>query len=116
MLIHSLARWELFATTYFIAPATWMRDMGVWKMGIEGAREAALALGFGEPDLLSRYADDVPPLGKEHAKERSKIRGQLKKASTDYNDAFLIAEFARTRYLDGTLASLQGVQKVNKDG
>lgn len=115
MLIAHLALGGFLDRTYFIAPATWQRDAGVWKAGAEGAKEAAEALGYFAPDLLTQYADDVPPLGKEHAKERAKIRGQLKKASTDYNDAFHIADFARKKSLEGTLAKLQGVQTVAKE-
>lgn len=99
--------------TYFVAPATWQRTFeGVWKGKAEGARQAAESLGYFAPNLLEQYADDVPPLGKEHSKERSKIRGQLKKASTDYNDSYLLAEFARLSHQAGTLDKLQGVQKV----
>jgi len=99
--------------TYFLDPSTWQRSFeGVWKGKAEGATTAALRYGYVAPVLLTEYADDVPPLGKEHSKARSKIRANLKKASTDYNDSFLIAEYSRQKYLAEGLDNLKGVQKV----
>jgi len=114
MMISHLRLAKVLDRAFFIAPASWQRGFeGVWKGKAPGATEAAVSLGFVAPDLLGEYADDVPPLGKEHAKERAKIRGQLKKASTDYNDAFLIAEWVRRGVEAGDFPRLQGVQPVN---
>ncbi len=116
MMIAHAALQGIIPQTLFIAPATWQRDYpGVWKGGKEGAAAAAELLGYTPPDLLTQYVDTIPALGKEHAKERSKIRAQLKKLSTDYTDAYLIAEFTRRKSIDGTLTTLQGVQSVTKD-
>lgn len=103
----------LLEQTFFVAPASWQRGFpGVFKGGASGALAAATELGYTAPDMLDIYCDDVPPLGKEHAKERTKIRSQLKKATTDYNDAYLLAEWVRRHHQAGTLASQQGVQAV----
>lgn len=78
-------------TMFWLQPAVWQRSFeGVWKGGIEGARLAAEKLGYVGPDLLVEYDHMLP----EKGPERTKIRAQLKKATTDYPDAFLIAEWA----------------------
>lgn len=74
-------------TLLWLQPAVWQRSFeGVWKGGIEGARVAAERLGYVGPDLLTDYDHMLPAKGPE----RTKMRAQLRKASTDYPDAFLI--------------------------
>jgi len=76
---------------WWLDPATWQRTFeGVWKGGAEGARVAAERLGYVGPDLLTEYEHMLPLKGPE----RTKMRAQLKKATTDYPDAFLISEWA----------------------
>lgn len=113
MLMKALGQEELLERTVFLSPSTWQRHFpGVWKGGAEGARVAASALGYTAPDMLSIHSDEVPPTGQgpEVAKMRSKIRAQLKKASTDYVDAFLIGAWASGYESLEELVSAKGVQ------
>lgn len=112
MVISQLHARGLLDNALFIAPATWQRGFGLWKNTPAQFASFAQQLSYTPPDMLERHADIVPPLGKEFSKERSKVRAQLKKATTDYVDAFLIAEFARRHQLDNSLLELQGVQPI----
>lgn len=94
--------------TRFLQPSVWQHTFeGVWRGGKDSAERAAIALGYTAPDMLSIHADEIPPLGKENSKARTKIRGQLKKSATDYNDAFLMGQWAITRDNDEIIARTQ---------
>ena len=90
VLIHALHLGGLLEKTLFLNPSTWQRAFeGVWKGKAVGALKAAEVLGYTPPDMLTLHKKDVPA----HGKERAKVRAQLKKASTDYVDAFLMAKY-----------------------
>lgn len=89
--------------TRFLTPSTWQRYFeGVFRCGKEGARAAADRLGYTAPDLLAIHADEIPAKGPE----RTKMRAQLKKAMTDYDDSFLIgtwgSELSLSEVMDKT--------------
>jgi hypothetical protein len=76
---------------YYVLPSTWQRCFeGVWRGGKEGAEAAAKTFHYEAPDLLVEYADRLPAKGPM----RTKALADLRKIKTDYNDAFLIAEWA----------------------
>lgn len=103
---------SILNTLYFINPVEWQKKFeGVLRGGPEGARAAADKLGFQQRFPIDMYADDIPPLGKEHAKKRAAIRANLKKASTDYDDAFLIGIYTILEHKEGTLFDHKGVQQ-----
>lgn len=89
---------------WWLDPSTWQRSFdGVWKGGPEGAKAAAERLGYVGPDLLVEYDHLLPDKGPE----RTKMRQQLKKATTDYPDAFLISEWA---FAQEDVPSTPGIQ------
>lgn len=89
-LIQELENAGLAANTLFINPATWQRTFeGVYGGKEKGALAAAGAFGYQPPDMLAIHEDEIPAKGPE----RAKVRAQLKKASTDYVDAYLIGVF-----------------------
>lgn len=103
---------DILEKLYFVNPSTWQRDFdGVFKGGPAGARAMAAKLGFEKREPIEMYKEAIPPLGKEHAKERSKVRAQLKKASTDYDDGFLIAVWGMMKQRNSELDSTKGVNK-----
>jgi hypothetical protein len=122
IIIGQLARASVLSHTRFLNPSTWQNAYeGVGrvprelakemtktqkdKYRIEQARLHAERLGYTGPDLLTDYAADIP----EKGKERTDARNQLKKASTDYVDAFLMAKWAQgVENID----SLSGCQPV----
>lgn len=104
---HALHGAGLLERTGFLAPATWQRAYeGVWKGGPKGAAAAATALGYAPPDLLEVHAQDIPAKGPE----RTKIRALLRKATTDYVDAYLIADWTATNLAGGLNFDIQGLQ------
>lgn len=111
IIIKSFHDRDIIDKLYFINPIEWQRKIeGVHKGGPEGARHAAQKLGFSQRLPIEMYADDIPPLGKAHAKERASARANLKKASTDYDDAFLIGIYTVLEDRAGTLFEHKGVQ------
>lgn len=106
MLIAELIYANLLQNTLFVNPATWQRDMGVYGKKSAGAEAAAVALGYVAPDMLDHHSAEWEPL---KGAERSKVRAQLKKATTDYNDAFLMCEWGLGQ---NDLRSISGVQPV----
>ncbi len=111
ILIKSFHDLSLLDVLYFVNPVEWQKTFEIHRSGAEGAREVASKFGFEQRIPIEMYAADIPPLGKEHAKERSKVRAQLKKASTDYDDAYLIGVWTVIEYGRGTLFSRKGVQR-----
>ena len=91
ILMKELGDVDKLDVTRFLSPAEWQCHFeGVWKGGPEGARAAAERLGYTAPVLLEAYEDLIPAKGPE----RAKVRAQLRKASTDYDDAFLIGRWS----------------------
>lgn len=83
----------LLEQTVFLNPSTWQRTFeGVYKGKEAGALAAASLFGYSPPDMLLIHDSEIPA----HGKDRARVRAQLKKASTDYVDAFLIAKFTLT--------------------
>lgn len=65
----------------FAPPSAWQTHFdGVWKGGLDGAREAARLCGYRAPNL--------------HQDLRGKPRTQAIKVESDYVDAYLIARWA----------------------
>ena len=96
----------------FVQPAAWQRSFeGVWKGGVNGARNAAEELGFSAPDLL----DDGGhvPFHNLKGKERTKLRNTAKKLMTDYNDAFLLAHWAMQTWQEHGTLMIGAVQKYH---
>lgn len=84
----------LLDQTRFLQPSVWQRAFpGVWKGGPKGAKAAAETLGYAAPDLLEIYAESIPVKAPDNTKARADIRAKLRKAMTDYNDAFLIGRW-----------------------
>lgn len=78
-----------------LQPAIWQRHFeGVWKGGWQGAQAAAQLLGYTHPDLITVHEAEIPPKAPENTKARADIRAKLRKAQTDYNDAFLIGRWS----------------------
>lgn len=100
----------LLSKTLFVNPIEWQKKFKVNKGGGSTPREVAERLGYTQRLPIEMYADQIPPLGKEHSKQRAKVRAQLKKASEDYDDAFLIAVWSELEYKAGTLMKYKGVQ------
>jgi len=97
--------------TVFINPATWQRTFdGVYGGGKDGAEKAALGFGYVAPNMLEVHDAEIPPSGKE----RTAVRQQLKKATTDYNDAFLMGKFVQSfKDIDDMLQYVKkGIQKI----
>lgn len=91
ILMKELGDIDKLDATRFLSPSVWQHHFeGVWKGGPKGARAAAEALGYTAPVLLEVYEDLIPAKGPE----RTKMRTQLRKASTDYDDAFLIGRWS----------------------
>lgn len=108
MLIHELAHHNLLTATLFVNPATWQRTFeGVYGGKASGALAAAQKLGYNPPDMLERHADTIPDSGPT----RSKMREQLKKATTDYTDAFLMCKWAHTFDSLIDMRAVSGVQE-----
>lgn len=106
-LIMALATEHLLERTVFVNPATWQRAVGVYGKAKAGARDLAASFGYTPPDLLSGvHAADLAAL---HGAERSKRRAQLKKAMTDYDDAFLLTYWAALHVDD--IRRISGVQE-----
>jgi hypothetical protein len=92
VLMDELNRVDMLERSFFLPPAEWQRFFGIFKGGPKAAEEKARELGYTSayrPDLLIDYAGDIP----EKGPARSKVRAQLKKAMTDYDDAFLIGQW-----------------------
>lgn len=102
---------RLLDVLYFVNPIEWQKTFEIHRAGAEGARAAAQKLGFDQRVPIEMYADDIPPLGKEHSKQRATVRAQLKKASTDYDDGFLIAFWTALEHKRETLFNRKGVQR-----
>lgn len=111
IVIKSFHDLNLLDILYFVNPIEWQKTFEIHRAGAEGAREVAAKFGFEQRKPIEMYEADIPPLGKEHAKERSKVRAQLKKASTDYDDAYLIGVWAILENKKSTLFTRKGVQK-----
>lgn len=75
--------------TYFVPPAYWQRDMGVFRATPEETALKAKELGYEPPDLLQARKLAVGVRGKATA-----VREALKQ-QTDYVDAYLIAKWAQ---------------------
>lgn len=108
ILIHELATHNLLTATLFVNPATWQRTFeGVYGGKAAGALAAAASLGYAPPDMLVRHANSIP----EKGAERSKMREQLKKATTDYTDAYLMCVWALTFPSITDMRNISGVQE-----
>lgn len=111
ILIKAFHDLEMLDKLYFVNPVEWQKTFdGVYKGGAAGARAAAERLGFSQRHPIEMYADSIPPLGKAHAKARASVRANLKKASTDYDDAYLIGIYALLEHQKETLFTHKGVQ------
>lgn len=120
MVITELTRAGMEDRTLFVAPATWQRDQGVWKASPSAVAEVATGKGYTPPDLLAVHASSIPPKAQrgaegaaEQAKARTKALSTLRKATTDYVDAFLICDWA-TRFTPEQIAAKQGVQPISE--
>lgn len=107
--IQELMRSALLDRTVFVAPATWQRAQGVWKVKPADTADAARVKGYEPPDLRAVHAHEIPAKGPE----RTKILSSLRKSTTDYVDAFLIADWAADHTLDDLL-NMQGVQPITE--
>ena len=108
--IHALGLSGLIERTVFLNPATWQRSFDdVYGKKAAGALAAAQLLGYNPPDMLAIHADEIP----EKGKERTKMREQLKKAATDYVDAFLMARWALTHKTREEMLQKSGVQEIS---
>lgn len=74
---------------YFVPPAAWERDMGVWRKETSEWEEIAAKLGYVPPDLL-RHHGLVP----RQAGKATAIKEALKQR-TDYVAAYLIGRWAQ---------------------
>jgi hypothetical protein len=108
--ILGLGRAGLLGRTVFLNPSTWQRTFeGVFKGKDIGAAKAAAALGYLPPDMLKIWDSQIPLKGPE----RTKMRAQLKKAVTDYVDAFLMAEFTLTFNSVEEMLAYTGIQEAS---
>lgn len=108
--IYALGQHGLIDKTVFLNPATWQRTFeGVYGKKAAGALAAAQALGYNPPDLLEIHAAEIPAKGTEH----TKMRAQLKKASTDYVDAFLMSRWALTYSSRDEMLTKSGIQAIS---
>jgi hypothetical protein len=99
---------KLLSKTVFVNPATWQRSYeGVYRGKEAGALAAAARLDYTPPNMLEIHDSEIPASGKE----RAKVRGQLKKASTDYVDAFLIARYVLAFSDVENASSQSGIQR-----
>jgi len=95
---HHANYYGMLSQLVFVPPATWQRSYdGVFRQGAKGARAAAEELGYTPPDLVADERFDIMSYS---GKERTKRRNAAKKMMTDYDDAFLIARWARNEYLE----------------
>lgn len=109
MLISELYRQGLLDITVFLNPATWQRTFeGVFGGKEKGALAAATVFSYVPPNMLEIHADEIP----EKGKERAKVRAQLKKASTDYVDSFLMAKFTLEFTSVEEMLEKSGIQPV----
>jgi len=111
ILIRAFSENKILEDLYFLNPSTWQRDMEVFREKPYTPREAAEQRGFSQRLPIEMYVEDIPPLGKEHSKRRSAVRAQLKKASTDYDDAYLITAWGHEQIKKGPLLDVKGVQQ-----
>ena len=82
---------------FFVPPAIWQHEMGVWRATPEQTAAVAAGLGYEPPDLTARWFethDVLKPLS-------STQRAALAKQTTDYVDAFLISEWTRRCMAEG---------------
>lgn len=108
--IQELERTGLEDRTLWVAPNTWKKALGLPLRGATPPifTKAAAEYGYAPPDLLEIHADSIPDTP---GKERTKIRGLLRKAMTDYVDAYLMGEWALSLNED-QIRSSQGVQPI----
>lgn len=106
IIIAELARESALERTVFLNPSTWQRALGVFGKDKGGTHDLAVSLGYTSRDYVDVYGASLDGL---KGKERSKVRAQLKKLSTDYDDAFLIEHWARKNYAG--IRDLVGVQE-----
>lgn len=105
--------------TFFVNPSTWQKSfpgVGHAPKGMKGkaaddyriqkAREYALDAGYEAPDLIAQYAASLP----EGTKVLKKHTNPLAKTMTDYVDAFLLSEWARSFESYDVVRTLNGVQ------
>lgn len=95
IIMRDLAEVDKLEVTSFLSPSVWQRCAdprfeGVWRGKEEGARVAAERFGYSPPDLLAVHAADIP----EKGPVRTKMVRELKKAMTDYTDAYLIGRWS----------------------
>jgi len=110
VIIYALGLSGLIEKTVFLNPATWQRTFeGVYGKKAAGALAGAAVFGYTPPDMLALHASEVP----EKGKERAKVRAQLKKASTDYVDSFLMGKFALTFESRDEMLDKSGIQAIN---
>ena len=96
----------------FVQPAVWQRSFeGVWKGGANGARNAAEELNFFAPDLVGDGSH--VPFHNLKGKERTKLRNTAKKLMTDYNDAFLLAYWAKKTWEEHGTLMIGAVQQYH---
>jgi len=108
-LMYRLRQSGLLDRLLFVPPACWQRyHPGVWRQDKAGAHRRAVELGYQAPDLLDLHASDIPA----HGAERSKYRERLKKAMTDYDDAFLIAWWAEDVFREQGTYDVPSTQRV----
>jgi len=92
--------------TVFLNPSTWQRALGVFGKDKGGTHDLAVSLGYTSLDYVEKYAKSLEGL---KGKDRSRVRAQLKKLSTDYDDAFLIEHWARKNFIG--IRYITGVQE-----
>lgn len=105
----------------FLNPSTWqgmfpgvgraptgMKGKAADDYRIEAARQHAERLGYTAPDLVAQYIDSLP----EGARALKKHTDPLAKIRTDYVDAYLISEWARSLGSYDTVRTAKGVQAV----
>jgi hypothetical protein len=110
IIIHALGMANLIEKTVFLNPSTWQRSFeGVFGGKAAGAAAAATGFGYTAPNMLEIHADEIPAKGKE----RSKMREQLKKASTDYVDAYLMSKWSIDFTSRDEMLEKSGVQAIS---
>lgn len=95
MLMKAFIDEDILDKLRFLSPSVWQRSVdprfeGVWKGGASGARAAAERFGYSPPVLKDQYAGLIP----ESGKERTQSLATLRKLQSDYDDAFLIGQWA----------------------
>lgn len=111
-LLHAFS--DILDTVVFVNPSTWQRKYPGVARGDkadreEAARSHAEDLGYAPPDLVQEHIDGLP----EGAKVLKKHTNPLKKAMTDYVDAFLMSDWARSFPSVDDLRAQSGVQPPN---